>query len=158
MQALDADKCYCDVRTTHARTCIYYHREGHVSIIVGRDYKDVIVFNPYAPSNSRIPLSSCYRKHEQTKKRMYEQRCREVEHASFTPLVISATGGLAKEATILKDRPQCSPPNGTLPTAAHCAGYDADSLFHCYALQSSQSGEQDPLERMHSKSLLQLIS
>ena len=43
---------------------------------------------------------SCYRKHKQTKKRMYEQRCREVEHASFTPLVIPATGGLAKETTI----------------------------------------------------------
>ena len=33
------------------------------------------------------------------KKRAYEQRIREVEHASFTPLVMSATGGLAKEAT-----------------------------------------------------------
>ena len=58
----------------------------------------------YLVSNRRIPLSSCYRKHEQTKKRMYEQRCREVEHASFTPLVISATGGLAKEATVFYKR------------------------------------------------------
>ena len=33
------------------------------------------------------------------KKRAYEQRIHEVEHASFTPLVMSATGGLAKEAT-----------------------------------------------------------
>ena len=69
-----------------------------------KTFFDVRVFNRYAPSNSRIPLSSCYRKHEQTKKRMYAQRCREVEHASFTPLVISATGGLAKEATILYKR------------------------------------------------------
>ena len=65
-----------------------------------KSFFNVRVFNPDAPSNRRIPLSSCYRKHEQTKKGMYEQRCREVEHASFTPLVISATGGLAKEATI----------------------------------------------------------
>ena len=63
-----------------------------------KTFFDVRVFN------RRIPLSSCYRKHEQTKKRMYEQRCREVEHASFTPLVISATGGLAKEATIFYKR------------------------------------------------------
>ena len=69
-----------------------------------RTFLDVRVFNPHAPSNRRIPLSSCYRKHEQTKKRMYEQRCREVEHASFTPLVISATGGLAKEATVFYKR------------------------------------------------------
>ncbi len=34
-----------------------------------------------------------------TKKRTYEQRVREVEHASFIPLVMSTTGGMAKEAT-----------------------------------------------------------
>ena len=33
------------------------------------------------------------------KKCVYEQHIHEVEHASFTPLVMSATGGLAKEAT-----------------------------------------------------------
>ena len=58
-------------------------------------------------SECSIPMlrqTGCYRKHEQTKKCMYEQRCREVEHASFTPLVISAMGGLAKEATIFYKR------------------------------------------------------
>ena len=63
-----------------------------------RTYFNVRVFNPHPPSNRNTSLPSCYRKHEQIKKRMYEQRCREVEHASFTPLVMSATGGLAKEA------------------------------------------------------------
>ena len=38
-----------------------------------------------APSNRHTQLPSCYRKHEQMKKRTYEQRIREVEHASFTP-------------------------------------------------------------------------
>ena len=33
------------------------------------------------------------------KKRAYSQRVREIEHASFTPLVLSASGGFAKEAT-----------------------------------------------------------
>ena len=33
------------------------------------------------------------------KKRVYEQRVREVEHSSFTPLVLSATGGMGSEAT-----------------------------------------------------------
>jgi predicted exporter len=40
-----------------------------------------------------------YRTHEREKKRAYEQRVREVEHSSFTPLVLSATGGMGKEAT-----------------------------------------------------------
>ena len=30
---------------------------------------------------------------------IYEQRVREAEHASFTPLVLAATGGMANEAT-----------------------------------------------------------
>ncbi len=37
-----------------------------------------------------------YRKHEQIKKRAYEQRIREIEHATFSSIV---TGGLAREAT-----------------------------------------------------------
>jgi len=49
---------------------------------------DVQVFNPHAPSNRN---SQCYRKHKLEKKRQYKQRVREVEHASFTPLVLSAT-------------------------------------------------------------------
>ena len=59
---------------------------------------DVRVFNPLAPSNSHTSIKSCYRKHELEKKRAYSQRVREVEHASFTPLVLSATGGFANEA------------------------------------------------------------
>ena len=69
-----------------------------------RTFFDVRVFNPHAPSNRQPSLASSYRRHEQTKKRAYEQRCREVEHASFTPLVMSATGGLAKEATTFYKR------------------------------------------------------
>ena len=45
-----------------------------------------------------------YRKHESLKKRAYEQRVREVEHSSFTSLVLSATGGLANEATTFYKR------------------------------------------------------
>ena len=69
-----------------------------------RTFFDVRVFNPHAPSNRHTQLSSCYRKHEQMKKSAYEERIREVEHASFTPLVISATGGLANEASTFYKR------------------------------------------------------
>ena len=64
-----------------------------------RTFLDVRVFNPYAPSNRQTTIDKCFRKHEMEKKRAYEQRVREIEHASFTPLVLSASGGLAKEAT-----------------------------------------------------------
>ena len=54
-----------------------------------RTYFDVRVFNPHAPSNRHANLQSVYRKHEQIKKCAYEQRIREVEHATFSPLVLS---------------------------------------------------------------------
>lgn len=69
-----------------------------------KTYFDVRVFNPHAPSNKNQVPSACYKKHEREKKRMYEQRVREVEHASFTPLVLAATGGLGTEATTFYKR------------------------------------------------------
>ncbi len=69
-----------------------------------RTYFDVRVFNPHAPSSRQTRMPTCYRRHEAVKKRAYEQRVREVEHASFTPLVLSATGGLANEATSFYER------------------------------------------------------
>ncbi len=69
-----------------------------------RTFFDVRVFNPHAGSNRQTSLAACYRKHEAIKKRAYEQRVREVEHSSFTPLVLSATGGLATEATTFYKR------------------------------------------------------
>ena len=68
-----------------------------------RTFFDVRVFNPHAPSNRNSRLASSYRKHELQKKRQYE-RVREIEHASFTPLVLLATGGMANEATVFYKR------------------------------------------------------
>ena len=65
---------------------------------------DVRVFNPYAPSNKCSSLVSTYKKHEREKKRAYGQRVREVEHASFSPLVFSLTGGLGRETTCIIKR------------------------------------------------------
>lgn len=65
-----------------------------------RAYFDVRVFNPHAPSNRQQTLTSTYRTHERAKVRAYEQRIREVEHGSFTPLVMSLTGGAGPAATI----------------------------------------------------------
>ena len=65
-----------------------------------RCFIDVHVFNPLAPSNSSSLLSSTFKKHENIKHRAYGQRIREVEHTYFTPIVMSATGGLAHGATV----------------------------------------------------------
>ncbi len=60
---------------------------------------DVRVFYPNASSNRSTNPLSIYRKHEQAKKREYGQRGRDVERGIFTPLVLSSTGGMGKEAT-----------------------------------------------------------
>ena len=60
---------------------------------------DVRVFYPNAPSNRSRSITAAYRKHENDKKRAYGQRVREVEHGVFTPLVLSSTGGMGREAT-----------------------------------------------------------
>ena len=69
---------------------------------------DVRVFNPFAESNRACPsVSSCYRRHEREKRRMYDQRIRQVDGASFCPLVFAATGGAAPAATVFLKRLAC---------------------------------------------------
>ena len=62
------------------------------------------MFNPYAPSNRHSSLAATYRQHGTLKKRLYEQRVCEVEHASFIPLVFSLTGNLGPAATTFYKR------------------------------------------------------
>ena len=64
-----------------------------------RCFVGVRVFNPLAPSNSSSSLSSTFKKHKNIKCRAYGQHIREVEHASFTQIVLSAAGGFVHEAT-----------------------------------------------------------
>ena len=66
----------------------------------------VFLIHSVVPSNAASSLSepACYKKHENSKKRAYGQRIREIEHASFTPVVMSAIGGLAHEATYFYKR------------------------------------------------------
>ena len=69
-----------------------------------RAYFDVRIFNTHAPSNRQQCLASTYRKHERIKIGAYEQRVREVEHGSFTPLDMSLTGGCGNAANICYKR------------------------------------------------------
>ena len=45
-------------------------------------------------------LTASYRRHEQEKRRAYEQCVQEVERASFTPLVFAASGGMGKATAV----------------------------------------------------------
>ena len=58
---------------------------------------DVRIFHPNAISNRSKSLPQLYTSHENEKKRSYNQRVVQVEHATFTPLVFSTTGGESPE-------------------------------------------------------------
>ena len=69
-----------------------------------RAFFDVRVFNPYAPCYQNSTQAQRYRKNELEKKRAYDERVREIEHGSFSPLVFSAVGGMGTTATIVYKR------------------------------------------------------
>ena len=58
---------------------------------------DVRVFNPFAKSHLRNTLDSVSRKNEKEKKDEYNDRVIQVEHGTFTPIVVSALGGYGHE-------------------------------------------------------------
>ena len=92
---------------------------------------DVRVFHPNAQSYHHSSIHSLYRKHEQIKKREYGNRVREVEYASFTPLVLATSGGMGREATMFYKRladTLSTKNNAHYSTMLH--GYVANYRFH----------------------------
>ena len=85
---------------------------------------DVRVFYPNASSNRSTDLSPVYRRHEQAKKREYGEQTRE-ERGVFTPLVLSKTGSMGREASTF--RPDCS--EETTPISNHDVFEAADTFF-----------------------------
>ena len=69
-----------------------------------RAFFDVRVFNPFAQSHRNTSLPQCYRRNELEKKRAYDERVREIEHGSFSPLVFSTSGGMGTTATVVYKR------------------------------------------------------
>ena len=59
-----------------------------------RRFFDVRVFNPFTPSYRNSSLPQCYRRNEMKKRRAYDERVREIEHASFSPLVFSTSANV----------------------------------------------------------------
>ena len=66
-----------------------------------KTYFDVRVFNPFCATLSKVPLPQYYRRAELEKKRAYEQRIREIEFGSLSPIVFSSTGRLGSTATVI---------------------------------------------------------
>ena len=83
-----------DVRW-YMNTLVYEHA-GFWGCRHHRSFFDVRVFNDLADSNQSSSLAATFRKHEGVKRRAYEERVREVERGSFTPLVFSSSGGMGK--------------------------------------------------------------
>ena len=59
---------------------------------------DVRIFHHGAKSNQLATVEAAFKKHEDEKKRVYNQRIMDVEKATFTPLVLSTHGGIGPEA------------------------------------------------------------
>ena len=60
---------------------------------------DFRVFYPFANSYVDSKITSLYTEFEKTKEREYKQRIREVEDGSFTPMIMSSTGGMGPQMT-----------------------------------------------------------
>ena len=58
---------------------------------------DVRVFSPFAKTHLKTTLDAAFDSQEQQKKTKYNQRVIQVEHGSFTPIVMSAYGGYGRE-------------------------------------------------------------
>ena len=104
----------------------------------GRDrqcaFFDLRVFNTFAQSCRNTPLGQCYRYNELDKWRAYNERVREVEHWTFSPLVFSTTGGMGNTAKVIYTRelPHSLQTNRASHTARHCTGSNTDSVFRCF--------------------------
>ena len=63
-----------------------------------RTFIDVRIFHPNAPSYVNKDVPKLYATHEKEKKRAYNERIINVEKGSFTPIVMTTTGGMGNEA------------------------------------------------------------
>ena len=71
----------------------------------GQDaFFDVRVFYPFASSYRSQKLEKVYKQHEAKKRQEYGGRITDIEHGTFTPLVLTTGGGMAREATVFYKR------------------------------------------------------
>ena len=100
-----------------------------LGVMIDNVHFDIRVFNPLVPSYQNTPLAQW---NEQEKKQAYDQRVRETEHGSFSPLVFTTSGTIA--TVVYKRLASMIAESMRNLTAKLCNGSDANSVFHCYAL------------------------
>ena len=64
-----------------------------------KNFMDIRVFHPNAPSYQSKSIQSLYKDHERRKKAAYNSRVIQVEKSSFTPMVFSTFGGMGAECS-----------------------------------------------------------
>ena len=87
----------CVIRRHNEIRDVTTSRLGEVTQNVEGDGR---VFNPLASCNRNKQMKAVYQQHEREKQRVCDQRVREVERGTFTPLVLTATGGMGPSALI----------------------------------------------------------
>ena len=65
---------------------------------------DVRVFNPLPQTYHNTSLAQCFRRNELGKRRAYDERIREIEHGSFSPLIFSTSSSMEPTATTVYKR------------------------------------------------------
>ena len=61
---------------------------------------DVRVTNPDSASQVNSPIPYILRKHEEAKKREYNERVMQIKQGTFTPLVFTTTGSMGPECIL----------------------------------------------------------
>ena len=67
-------------------------------------FSDLRVFNPSAPCYSGLSLDAAHARNERNKTRKYGERIINVEQGTFTPLVFTSAGGMARQSQICYKR------------------------------------------------------
>ena len=69
-----------------------------------KSFFDLRVFNPLAPCYSGLSLDAAHAKNERDKTRKYGERIINHEQGTFTPLVFTSAGGMARQSQIFYKR------------------------------------------------------
>ena len=99
LQPLTGETIELRSTTTVDGACLDVAADGFWGYSDQRVYFDIKVVNPLSSTYANMSLSACYHRAEELKKRKYDQRIREVEHGTFSPLIFATTGGVGPVAS-----------------------------------------------------------
>ena len=89
LQPITNERLHHSTTNTKDGACVNIKAQGFWENDRQCAFFDDRVFNPLAHTYRSLPLTTCHRRHEQEKKRAYDQRTREVEHGCFSPRLFS---------------------------------------------------------------------